>query len=171
MLDMGFLCTASPELAHINDAASSRACSTSSMPISESSRKVLSKHSSQKFSLMNDFTETERMVQHSRTQSESTVNGPDIYIPEYQQQFAGLEDALAVKTRELEAANQMCEELSKKLTVAEEQFSALLSRNAANELSVITLQDRLDKLLESHENIPEAEEHIPEAIAVPEVFT
>lgn len=138
------------------------------MPISESSKRALSKNGSQKFSLMNDFSETERLV-HVPSRSESTVNGPD--IPEFQQQIAGLEDALAAKSRELEEANQMCEELSVKLTAAENQYSALQSRNAANEQSVITLQDRLDNLLESHENIPEAEEHIPEAAAAPEVFT
>lgn len=117
---------------------------------------------------MNDFAETERLV-HCRSRSDSTVTSPD--IPENQQQTAGLGDALAAKSRELEAANQICEELSMKLTVAENQFSALQSRNAANEQSVITLQDRLDKVLESHENIPEAEEHIPDEVTAPEVFT
>ncbi|KAG0629003.1 hypothetical protein M758_1G069500 [Ceratodon purpureus] len=162
--ELEMLRAASPELAHRNDASSS-ACSTSSMPISESSKRALSKNGSQKFSLMNDFSETERLV-HVPSRSESTVNGPD--IPEFQQQIAGLEDALAAKSRELEEANQMCKELSVKLTAAENQYSALQSRNAANEQSVITLQDRLDNLLESHENIPEAEEHIPEAAAAPE---
>ena len=151
----------------MNDASSS-ACSTSSMPFSESSKGVISKNGSQKFSLMNDFAETERLM-HSRPRSESTVDGPD--HPEFQQRIAELEDALATKSRELEAAYQMCEELSMKLTVAENQLPALQSRNAANEQSVITLQDRLDKLLETHENIPEAEEHIPEADTTPEVFT
>lgn len=56
-----------------------------------------------------------------------------------------------------------------KLTVAKNQLLALQSRNAANEQSVIILQDRLDKLLETHENIPEAEEHILEADTILEM--
>lgn len=88
------------------------------------------------------------------------------------QQILGLESALELKTRDLEAANQMCEELSSKLTAAENQFAALQSRNSANEHSVVLLQERLDRLLESQEKadgeIPEAEVYDPEAQA--EVF-
>lgn len=130
-----------------NDASSSSVCSTSSMPVSE--RTV--------------------QLREGCNGALETANGVDRV--ESQQEIAELESVLAVKIGDLEAANQMCEELSVKLAAAENQFAALQSRNAANEKSVIMLQERLDKLVESQEKaeeqIPEAEVYEPEA---PEVL-
>jgi len=141
---------------HNNDASSS-ACSTSSTSVLEGAS---SKDDLQK------SVDTERVV-HSRSQSESRLgfNGAQ------ETATAEFEIALAEKTRDLEVANRMCEELSAKLTAAENQLASMDSWNAANEQFAITLQERLDKLLESqekaHEQIPEAEVYEPE---IPEVL-
>jgi len=108
----------------------------------------------------------ERIV-HSASQSESRLG----FDGAQETATAELQSTLAEKTRDLEVANQMCEELSVKLTDAENQLAAMESRNSANEQSVVTLQERLEKLLESQveadEQIPEAEVYEPEA---PEVI-
>lgn len=70
-------------------------------------------------------------------------------ISPQQQHIADLEKALAANYRDFQAANRTCEELRAQLSSTEKQFAALQARNAANEQSVIVLQDRLDKLLES----------------------
>ena len=114
------------------------------------------------FELMDDFIEMERLAE-SQSQSNS-VSGSEHTTETalvvfgaaddsaHQLRIANLEEALAAKDRDLEAANEMCRDLSTKLAVAEEQLTALQNRNAANEQAVIGLQDRLDSLLDSQSN-------------------
>jgi hypothetical protein len=120
-------------------------------------------------SLNGDSVDMERRLVRSLLQSESRFgfNGAQETAS---MNGTGLESALAAKIEGLEVATQMCEELRTKLTAAENQLTAIQSRDAANEQSVITLQERLDKLLESQEKadeqIPEAEVYEPEALEV-----
>lgn len=136
-----------------NHDASSSACSTSSTSVLQ---RASSKDSLQK------FVDTERIV-HSASQSESRLG----FDGARESATAELESTLAEKTRDLEVANRMCEELSVKLTAAENQLAAMESQNSVNEQSIVTLQERLEKLLESQEEadgqIPEAEVYEPEA--------
>ncbi|KAG0598864.1 hypothetical protein M758_12G106800 [Ceratodon purpureus] len=125
------------------------------------------------FELMDDFIEMERLAE-SQSHSHS-VSGSDHTTVESalmfgaadesnnQLRIAGLEEALAVKDRDLEAANEMCHDLSRKLAVAEEQLVVLQNKNAANEQSVIDLQDRLDSLLEKQAN---PRESVDEEVAI-----
>ena len=126
-----------------------------------SRKSSVSKKDSLNFELMDDFIEMERLANcESQSQSQSVTSsehvlwtdsgkGADTPQHQVQHQIAGLEDALALKDRDLEAANHMCHELSSKLAVAEDQLSTLQCRNAANEKLVINLQERLDHFLES----------------------
>lgn len=131
----------------------------------ESSRKEkVSRRESLNFELMDDFIEMERLANsQSRSQSgadseitmeTASVNGLEAPASHLQQQILGLEDTLATKDRALESANQLCQELRTKISTTEEQLSLLQTRNAANEECVISLQERLDRLLETQEEEP-----------------
>lgn len=108
-------------------------------------------------SVNRQYVDTELRLGFNEAQEEETAteNGTQSLV-----QTDGFESGLGGNSGELEVANQMCEELRTKLIAAENQLFAMQSRNAANEHSVITLQERLDKLLESQEK---ADEQIPEA--------
>jgi len=127
--------------------------------LNELSLKTLpSKRDSLNFELMDDFEEMERLAHsqsqsHSPSGSEHTVEAAVVLGSAgdltRQLHISGLEEALEVKDRDLEAANQMCHELRAKLAVAEKQLVFLQSKNTANERLVIDLQERVDSLLES----------------------
>ncbi|BBM99383.1 hypothetical protein MPTK1_1g20920 [Marchantia polymorpha subsp. ruderalis] len=98
-----------------------------------------------KLDLMDDFAEMERLAMASETSdSEKKADGSS------GQDNAEYLQKLAQKERELDAANRLCQELSHKLAQAEEHLATLQSRNAANESAIIGLQEKLDKLGESH---------------------
>ena len=111
------------------------------------------------FELMDDFIEMERLAEsqshsHSVSSSDHTTAETALVFgaaddSNHHLRITALEDALAAKDTDLEAANQISHNLSQKLTLAEDQLLTLQTRNAANEHSVIELQDRLDSLLES----------------------
>lgn len=109
------------------------------------------------------YVDTELRLGFNEAQEEETATENGTHSLEQSNAF---ESVLGGASGELQVANQMCEELRTKLIAAENQLVAMQSRNAANEQSVITLQERLDKLLESQEKadeqIPEAEVYEPE---------
>ncbi|XP_073386525.1 uncharacterized protein [Physcomitrium patens] len=114
------------------------------------------------FELMDDFEEMERLA-NSQSQSLS-ASSPERSVETALTVFGAvdestnqlrivcLEETVALRDRELEAANQMCQELGEKLSVAEGQLAFLQSRNTANEQLVIGLQAKLDSLLERRAN-------------------
>ena len=98
---------------------------------------------SQNFELMDDFAEMERLAM-STTLSEP--NTPKKLVQ-------NLEEALASRTRELEAksqdlgvADQMCQDLRAMLKEAEKQLTGLRSQNASKEVCIANLQEQLDLL-------------------------
>jgi chromosome segregation ATPase len=111
------------------------------------------------FELMDDFIEMERLAEsqshsHSVSSSDHTTAETALVFgaaddSNHHLRITALEDALVAKDTDLEAANQISHNLSQKLTLAEDHLLTLQTRNAANEHSVIELQDRLDSLLES----------------------
>lgn len=160
--DYYFWFAAAPNSSSGEGASSHVPTTASSVTNSDLSRKSsVSKKDSLNFELMDDFIEMERLANcESQSQAQSVTSsehvlwtdsgkGNDTPQHQIQHQIAGLEDALALKDRDLEAANHMCHELSTKLAVAEDQLSSLQGRNVANEKLVISLQERLDHLLES----------------------
>lgn len=148
--------------------------SNQSSILSESSPKTSPlKRDSLNFELMDDFEEMERLANsqpqsHSVTSSEHTVEAAVVFSTAddltHQLRISALEEALAAKDRDLEAANQMCHELSAKLAVAEEQLVFLQSKNTANEQSVIDLQGRVDSLLESQALSRKCDEELASAV-------
>lgn len=124
-----------------------------------------SRRESQNFELMDDFAEMERLamteaVSHSENAtatmsqeiSSSLTPGPtQKHIQELEEALQAKDRDLETKTFELSKANAMCREIQSKLAIAEEQLTALQARNSANELSLINLQDQLDRLNEDRE--------------------
>ncbi|KAG0584561.1 hypothetical protein KC19_3G218000 [Ceratodon purpureus] len=140
--------SASRSASQVEKASPETWASNASSILSESSLKILpSKRDSLNFELMDDFEEMERLAR-SQFHDSCSVSRSELSV-EADVVFAGLEEALARKDKDLEAANQMCDELKTKLVVAEEQLVSLQSKNAATEQSVIDLQYRLDSLMES----------------------
>nr|XP_024362653.1 filament-like plant protein 4 isoform X3 [Physcomitrium patens] len=129
--------------------------------ISESSMKARSsKRDSLNFDLMDDFEEMERLANsqsrcHSVSGSEQTVEAAVDFSaaddPNITLRIAGLEEPLAIKDKDLEAANQMCHELRTKLAAVEEQLEILQTRDATHKQLVVDLQVQLDSLLENQE--------------------
>lgn len=113
---------------------------------------------SQNFELMDDFAEMERLAMtQALTETEivtqtvsQEVNSSGAH-PNNKQVVQELQDLLAEKSRDLESAREMCQELKKKLTAAETQVTTLQSRNSVNEASIINLQDQLDLLNEAQQ--------------------
>lgn len=103
---------------------------------------------SQNFELMDDFAEMERLAMSA------TLSEPSCAMPATPKNLVqDLEEALASRTRELEAksqdlrvADQMCQDLRAKLKEADEQLTGLQSQNASNEGSIMNLQEQLDPL-------------------------
>lgn len=137
----------------------SSSSSSSSLPVSESiSKRVPWRDGVPKLDPSKNSVEMEPFA-HSRSYSEPRLGFKSFVhelavenssgISPQQQHIADLEKALAANYRDFQAANRTCEELRAQLSSTEKQFAALQARNAANEQSVIVLQDRLDKLLES----------------------
>lgn len=157
MSSCGFV--ASRSTSQVEKSSPEKLRSNPSSILNESSLKTLpSKRDSLNFELMDDFEEMERLANsesqsHSVSGSEHTVEPTVVFGAAddltHQLHISGLEETLAVKDRDLEAANQICHELSAKLAVAEEELVFLQSKNTANEQLVIDLQDRMDSLLES----------------------
>ncbi|KAI5070326.1 hypothetical protein GOP47_0014669 [Adiantum capillus-veneris] len=87
-----------------------------------------------------DFIEVERLVSSSSEQPEMVAN------KEREISAASME-ALAAKEAELQAASMQCAELKDELFLAEGQLSALSSKNAANELNLFGLQQKLNMVL------------------------
>ncbi|CAK9233363.1 unnamed protein product [Sphagnum jensenii] len=109
------------------------------------------------YRLMDDFVEMERLAKMSEpakseiTYSDSaSFDGPreSPLTAAASDQIQELEGELASTRRELESANHTICGLNAKLATAEEQLTALQSRNSANEVLLINLQDQLDRLNE-----------------------
>ncbi len=109
------------------------------------------------YGLMDDFVEMERLAKMSEpakseiTYSDSaSFDGPreSPLTAAASDQIQELEGELASTRRELESANHTICGLNAKLAMAEEQLTALQSRNSANEVLLINLQDQLDRLNE-----------------------
>ncbi|CAK9232247.1 unnamed protein product [Sphagnum troendelagicum] len=109
------------------------------------------------YGLMDDFVEMERLAKMSEpakseiTYSDSaSFDGPreSPLTAAASDQIQELEGELASTRRELESANHTICGLNAKLATAEEQLTALQSRNSANEVLLINLQDQLDRLNE-----------------------
>ncbi len=109
------------------------------------------------YELMDDFVEMERLAKMSEpakseiTYSDSaSFDGPreSPLTAAASDQIQELEGELASTRRELESANHTICGLNAKLATAEEQLTALQSRNSANEVLLINLQDQLDRLNE-----------------------
>jgi chromosome segregation ATPase len=167
--------TASKSVSQVEKASPETRASKASSILSESSLRTLpSKRDSLNFELMDDFEDMERLA-NSQSQPLQSVSGSEHMVEAavvfsgvddatYQLRIAGLEEALAGKDRDLEAANQMCHELSKKVAVAEEQLLILQTKNAANEQSVLDLQYQLDSLLESQAQRSESDGELALAV-------
>lgn len=113
---------------------------------------------SQNFELMDDFAEMERLAMtQALTESEIATQTVSQEVnssgaqPNNKQAVQELQDSLAAKSRDLESAREMCQELKKKLAAAETQLTTLQSRNSVNETSIINLQDQLDLLNEAQQ--------------------
>ncbi len=109
------------------------------------------------YELMDDFVEMERLAKMSEpakseiTYSDSaSFDGPreSPLTAAASDQMQELEGELASTRRELESANHTICGLNAKLATAEEQLTALQSRNSANEVLLINLQDQLDRMNE-----------------------
>ncbi|MCO5613512.1 hypothetical protein L7F22_067789 [Adiantum nelumboides] len=87
-----------------------------------------------------DFIEVERLLSSSSEQPELVAN-------KERELSAASKEALAAKEAELQAAQRQCAELKDKLVLVEEQLSALSSKNAANELNLFSLQQKLNIIL------------------------
>lgn len=167
--------TASRSASQVEKPSPETWASNASSILSESSLKTSpSKRDSLNFELMNDFEEMERLANsqsqpsHSISGSEQTVEAAVVFggvdDATYQLRIDGLEEALAGRYRDLEAANQMCHDLSSKLAVAEEQLVLLQTKNSANEQSVVDLQHQLDSLLESQARRRESDGELTAAV-------
>lgn len=66
-----------------------------------------------------------------------------------QEDKASLEESLAQRELELLAANRECSDLVKKLTSVQDKLIALQAKNGLNESALVSLQDKLDVILET----------------------
>lgn len=165
---------ASRSLSQVQKSSTENRTSNQSSILNELSLKTLpSKRDSLNFELMDDFEEMERLANsqsqsHSVSGSEHTVEAVAVFGAAddltHQIRISALEEVLAAKDKDLEAANQMCHKLSAKLAVAEEQLVFLQSKNTANEKSVVDLQDRVDALLESQARSRKCDEELALAV-------
>ncbi|MCO5558340.1 hypothetical protein L7F22_011921 [Adiantum nelumboides] len=107
-------------------------------------KSLYSQKGSDHFDSTDDFIEVERLLSSSSEQPELVAN------KERELSAASME-ALAAKEVELQAAQRQCAELKDKLVLVEEQLSALSSKNAANELNLFSLQQKLNLILTNAE--------------------
>ncbi|KAH7288208.1 hypothetical protein KP509_31G017100 [Ceratopteris richardii] len=94
---------------------------------------------------MEDFIEVERLV--SLSSEHSTVTEGKMT-----EAMAASKEALSMKEAELQLAVGQCAELNKKLALTEQQLCLLSSKNAANELNLYSLQQKLNMILEKLED-------------------
>lgn len=97
---------------------------------------------------IDDFIEVERLVSlPSQQQGMERSKEKDSLLPKISK------EVLDAKEAELQAANLLCKELNNKLVLAEEHASALFSKNASNELSLFSLQHKLNTILGTHDGV------------------
>lgn len=108
---------------------------------------------SEKVDLMDDFAEMERLASLPSPKMDQTTGKLDISSEKSivrGENKTSLEEAIAKRDSELQSANQLCSDLSKKLASVEEELAALQSKNDANENALASLQARLDTIFEVH---------------------
>eukprot|EP01018_Ginkgo_biloba_P020015 Gb_02939 [translate_table: standard] len=101
--------------------------------------------------LMNDFTEMERLASLPSSKMGHTTEKFDDLTENNiggREDKASLEETLTKRDLELQAANQLSSDLSKKLASVQEQLTALQSKNDANQTALVSLQARLDIIFE-----------------------
>ncbi|KAH9552368.1 hypothetical protein CY35_09G062900 [Sphagnum magellanicum] len=112
------------------------------------------RQASLRFELMDDFAEMEQLAKMSEpAKSDNTYSdtasfdGPrESPMTTASEQIQELEVELASTRRELESANNTVCDLNAELASAKELLTALQSRNSANEVLLIKLQNQLDQL-------------------------
>lgn len=95
-----------------------------------------------------DFIEVERLLSLPSQQQ-----GLDVSTEKESLSAKVSKEVLDAKEAKLKAANVLCAELNSKLALAEEQATAMVSKNAANELSLFSLQQKLNRFLEAHDGV------------------
>lgn len=113
-----------------------------------------------KVDLMDDFLQMEKLASMPSARlgqtgiekvdklTEKNVVG-GLSASSVQEDKVSLEETLAQRELELLAANRECSDLVKKLTSVQEKLTALQSKNALNESTLVSLQDKLDVILET----------------------
>lgn len=107
----------------------------------------------EKVDLMDDFAEMERLASLPSPKMDQTTGKLDVSSEKSivgGEDKTSLEETIAKKDSELQSANQLCSDLSKKLTSVQEELAALQSKNDANENALASLQARLDTIFEAH---------------------
>ena len=102
---------------------------------------------------MDDFAEMERLASLASPKMDQTTRKLDVSRQKIivgGEDKTSLEETIAKKDSELQSANQLCSDLSKKLTSVQEELAALQSKNDANENALASLQERLDTIFEAH---------------------
>lgn len=108
---------------------------------------------SEKVDLMDDFAEMERLASLPSPKMDQTTGKLDVSSEKSivgGEDKTSLEETIAKRDSELQSANQLCSDLSKKLASVEEELTALQSKNVANENALASLQARLDTIFEVH---------------------
>lgn len=108
---------------------------------------------SEKVDLMDDFAEMERLASLPSPKMDQTTGKLDVSSEKSVvggEDKTSLEETIAKRDSELQSANQLCSDLSKKLASVEEELTALQSKNDANENALASLQARLDTIFEVH---------------------
>lgn len=108
---------------------------------------------SEKVDLMDDFAEMERLASLPSPKMDQTTGKLDVSSKKSivgGEDKTSLEETVAKRDSELQSANQLCSDLSKKLTSVQEELAALQSKNNANENALASLQARLDTIFEVH---------------------
>lgn len=115
-----------------------------------------------KVDLMDDFLQMEKLASMPSARlgktgiekvdklTEKNVVG-GLSASSVQEDKASLEETLAQRELELLAANRECSDLVKKLTSVQEKLTALQAKNALNESTLVSLQDKLDVILETED--------------------
>ncbi|CAK9237019.1 unnamed protein product [Sphagnum troendelagicum] len=120
----------------------------------QSNGNIDNRQASLRFELMDDFVEMEQLAKMSEpAKSDNTYSdtasfdGPrESPMTTASDQIQELEVELASTRRELESANNTICDLNAELATAKELLTAFQSRNSANEVVLIKLQNQLDQL-------------------------
>ncbi|KAH9297721.1 hypothetical protein KI387_029403, partial [Taxus chinensis] len=113
-----------------------------------------------KVDLMDDFLEMERLASMPSTGLDQTGIGKlddladknvarSFGVLSIQEDGAALEETLAQKELKLQAVNQECSDLLKKLSSVQDNLIALQARNAWNESALVSLKEKLDVILDA----------------------